>query len=63
MKARHIDWMVQDLRELLEVNKLIPDHFSRINFIFSYFMRRRKNFTSETMINLDYIDPKFSKIK
>ena len=63
MKARHIDWIIQDLRELLEVNKFLPDHFSRINFIFYSNFRIRENFTSETMKTLDYIDPKFSKIK
>ena len=41
MKARHIDWIIQDLRELLEVNKLIPDHFSRINFIFFRLYKKR----------------------
>ena len=31
-KARHIDWEVGSLSTLLDINKLLPDHFSRINF-------------------------------
>ena len=36
-KARHIDWEFGNLSTLLDINKLLPDHFSRINFACEFY--------------------------
>ena len=36
LKAKYINWEIQNLGLLLGINKLFSDHFSRINFKYSY---------------------------
>ena len=65
LKARYINWIIYNFGRFLEINKLLSDHFSRINFKYSYSNSESKEDESlfEIMNSPDYIEPTFSGVR
>ena len=61
---KHIELTIKKLGSLLEISKLLPDDFSRINFQFqSYYSTDMSEYSiSEIMDNSDWINLKFIQI-
>ena len=65
LKARYINWRIQNLGWLLEINKLLSDHFSRIKFKYSYLNPNSDEDESlfEIVDSPDCIDSKFIELR
>ena len=65
LKARYINWRIYNFGRLLEINKLLTYHFSRINFKYSYskFDSKEDESLFEIMNSPDYIEPTFSEVR
>ena len=63
-QAKHIDWEFGSLSTLLDINKLLPDHFSRINFISECY--DPTEITNKSLLKMmdspDLIGSKFTKM-
>ena len=63
-KVKHIEITIRNLNRLLEIYRLLPDDFSRINFQYlnNHSTEMSENSISEIMDNLDWINWKFIQI-